>query len=99
MSSEKVGDLLRMVFVEYQIFTTAFAVILAGSMKKILISLVDYLIYPLIQNFTGFTIDESVGKKVRFKPILDKIIRFTVSLLVIYIAYKYRETVMESLGL
>lgn len=98
-TKHKIGDLLRILFVEYQVFTTAFAVVLAGSVKSIIEALINYLIYPLFQRNTGWIIDEKIGNKVNIKKIIDQIIRFVITLSLVYIAYKYREQVLSSLGI
>ena len=98
-SKRKLGDLVRLLFVEYQVFTTAFAVVLAGSVKKIIESLIDNLIYPLFQRNTGWVIDPEVGNEIKVKQIIDQLIRFGITLVVVYIAYKYREKIIESLGI
>jgi large-conductance mechanosensitive channel len=96
MSSKKIGDLIRMLFVEYHVFATAFAVVLAENFQNILVALVDNLIYPLIYRLTKWKPQDDMQTFVAYKPILSTLIRFGIVLLLVYIMYKYREKLVDS---
>lgn len=95
--SKKVGDLVRMLFLEYHVFTTAFAVVLAENVQNILVALVDNLIYPIIYKATNWKPQDDMQTFIAYKPIVNMLLRFGIVLILVYVMYKYREQLVDTL--
>lgn len=95
--AKKIGDLVRILFLEYHVFSTAFAVVLAENFQQILVALIDNLIYPLIYQTTKWKPQDDMQTFVAYKPIMNTLLRFSLVLLLVYVMYKYREKLVATI--
>lgn len=84
-------------FNEYGVFTTAFAYILAGNFQAVLTSIIDNLLYPLIYQGTGWLPDDDMKTELYYKGVINSILRFSLTVAVVYVAYIYRESIVGAI--
>lgn len=93
-----VNEFRKTLLDDYMIFSSAFAFILAGNFQNILSNIIDNVMYPLVYQLTGWKPEDDMKLTVHAKEVINSVLRFALTISVVYLAYIYRGYIVASIG-